>query len=51
MVAIGKLQKGENPDEFDGDDVALVDVLCDVLQYDPVACVSFSTQGAHADSG
>lgn len=39
VIAIGKLQKGETPEEFEGNEVALVDVLCDVMQYDPSAYV------------
>ncbi len=34
VIAIGKLQKGEIPDDLEADDVSLVDVLCDILRYD-----------------
>lgn len=37
VIAIGKLQKGENPDEVGEDEVPLIDALCEVLQYDPSA--------------
>jgi condensin complex subunit 3 len=37
VIAIGKLMKGENPDEVDEDEAPLIDVLCEVLQYDPSA--------------
>jgi condensin complex subunit 3 len=35
VIAIGKLQKGESPEEIGTDEVALLDVLCDILQFDP----------------
>ncbi|KIM27971.1 hypothetical protein M408DRAFT_70480 [Serendipita vermifera MAFF 305830] len=39
VIAVGKLQKGEDPQTVSADEAALVDVLCDVLQYDTSADV------------
>ena len=41
VIAIGKLQKGEDPQTINSDEAALIDVLCDVLQYDTSASVTF----------
>jgi condensin complex subunit 3 len=37
VVAIGKLQKGEPPESVGSDEAPLIDVLCEVLQYDTSA--------------